>query len=107
MNDNDNSYDNNYKFRFDDISKPEIMFIVTKGNPGAINLIVNLFKLLTKEELCNFLNKIWKQKLIGERLWYIYKNECKFDVNSLLSRDLSIYDDEYFQKAFNYTQPNR
>jgi hypothetical protein len=45
-------------------------------------------------------NKLWKQKIIGTRLWYIYNNECKFDIDELLSIEIDKFTDEYFYEKF-------
>jgi hypothetical protein len=79
-------------------------------NPGAYTVASKLFDLLETDEnktdiIITFINKLLDTKITGSRLWYIYKNEAKFDLNNLLELNLIKFDDKYFYDKFEkYTQ---
>lgn len=89
-----------FEFKITDINMIEIVSIITQGNPGSIRVMVEIYKTHDKNTILIFLNKIWKLKIIGSRLWYIYKNECNKNVNELLSKDLTPFTKEYFYHNF-------
>jgi hypothetical protein len=92
--------DDNFEFKITDIGKIETLSIITKGNPGAVSVMLEIYKTYQEEDILLFLNKIWKQQIIGSRLWYIYKNECNRNINELLSKDLIPFTKEYFLEKF-------
>ena len=92
--------DENFQFKITDIGKIETLSIITKGNPGAVSIMLEIYKIYQEEDILLFLNKIWKQQIIGARLWYIYKNECNHSVLELLSKDLTPFTKSYFYEKF-------
>ena len=90
----------NFEFKIMDISKIETLGILTGGNPGAVSVMLEIYKTYQEEEICVFINKIWKQQIIGARLWYIFKNECNLNISQLLSKDLTSFTKEYFHEKF-------
>lgn len=82
-----------------------IMLALGEGNPGAYKVVVELFKVIeldeTKNELImNLINDLLTKNIIGTRLWYIYKNEAKLNINNLLNINLEQFTDEYFYEKF-------
>lgn len=82
-----------------------IMLALGVGNPGAYKVIDELFKTFkldhTKYDLImNFIKNILNRDIVGARLWYIYKNEAKFNINELLNSNLDLFTNEYFYDKF-------
>jgi hypothetical protein len=73
-----------------------IFYILSDGNIGAFTILLNLQNEIDPSILIRFLKNIWKQKIIGDRLWYIYRNECNSDIQELIKKDLKPFDDTYF-----------
>jgi len=85
---------------FTNIHNIEIFYIITKGNPGALTVLMEIYKQNNDGEILAFLHNIWKHQIIGTRLWYIYKNECNLNIQDLLSKDLTPFTNEYFYEKF-------
>jgi hypothetical protein len=66
-----------------------IFYILSDGNIGAFTILLNLQNEIEQSTLIQFLKNIWKQKIIGDRLWYIYQNECNSDIQELIKKDLN------------------
>ncbi len=82
-----------------------IMLALGDGNPGAYKVVVELFKVLeldeTKEKLItDFIKNLLTRDIVGARLWYIYKNEAKLNINELLNSNLDLFTTEYFYEKF-------
>lgn len=75
-----------------------IFYILSDGNIGAFTILLSLQNEIHEPILIRFLKNLWKQKIIGDRLWYIYQNECNSDIQQLLKKDLKLFDDIYFDK---------
>ena len=79
-------------------------------NPGAYTVASKIFDLLETDDsktdiIIPFINKLLDKEITGSRLWYIYKNEAKFDLNNLIELNLITFDDKYFYDKFEkYTQ---
>jgi hypothetical protein len=86
----DNLFDNFQEEQF------SIFYILSDGNIGAFTILLNLQNEINQYILIRFLKNLWKQKIIGDRLWYIYRNECDSDIQQLLKKDLTPFDDTYF-----------
>lgn len=85
----------------DDLKNANLFYALTEGNPGCITALMSVLKLLVDDdEIVQFYNYIYKCKVTGARLWYIYKNVCNKDANELLYTDLSVYNDDYFYEKF-------
>jgi hypothetical protein len=89
-----------FVFKTEDIQNFHLLKIITEGNPGSLKVMLQIYKTQEYEDILVFVNKIWKQKIIGARLWYIYKNECNLNIDELLSKDLTIFTDDYFYEKF-------
>lgn len=89
-----------FVFKIDDVENIIILSLITEGNPGSVTVMLELYRTRQSDEIVLFLNKIWKQKITGSRLWYIYKNECNQNAEELLSKDLSPFDDKYFYEKY-------
>lgn len=87
-------------FKTEDIKNNNVLKIITNGNPGSVTIMLQIYKTQQDDDILVFINKIWKQKIIGTRLWYIYKNECNLDIDELLSKDLTPFTDDYFYEKF-------
>jgi len=85
-----------FVFKIDDVENILVLTLITEGNPGSVTVMLELYKTRQGDEIAIFLNKIWKQKITGTRLWYIYKNECNNNISELLSKDLTPFTDDYF-----------
>jgi hypothetical protein len=82
-----------------------IMLALGDGNPGAYKVVVELFKVVELDEtkndiIINLIKDLMSKNIIGARLWYIYKNEAKLDINNLLHANLDQFTDEYFYEKF-------
>lgn len=89
-----------FAFKLEDIQTLQVLKIITSGNPGSVTVMLEIYKTQQDEDIVLFLNKLWKQKIIGARLWYIYKNECNQNIIELLSKDLTPFTDNYFYENF-------
>jgi hypothetical protein len=74
-------------------------------NPGAYTVVTKLFEIVESDEtthdtIMNLIQQLMIKKIIGARLWYIYKNEAKLDINNLLHVNLDQFTDEYFYERF-------
>jgi hypothetical protein len=82
-----------------------IMLALGDGNPGAYKVVVELFKVVeldetTNDTIMNLIKQLMIKNIIGTRLWYIYKNEAKLDINNLIYINLDQFTDEYFYEKF-------
>jgi hypothetical protein len=82
-----------------------IMLALSDGNPGAYKVVIELFKVVELDETTNdtimsLIKQLMIKNIIGTRLWYIYKNEAKLDINNLLCINLDEFTDEYFYEKF-------
>jgi len=73
-----------------------IFYILSDGNIGAFTILLNLQHEIEQFTLIRFLKNLWKQKIIGDRLWYIYRNECNSVIQELIKKDLRPFDETYF-----------
>jgi hypothetical protein len=73
-----------------------IFCILSDGNISTFTILLILQNEIETPRIVPFLKNIWKQKIIGDRLWYIYKNECNESIHELLKKDLTRFDDKYF-----------
>lgn len=88
------------EFTSNNIQSLQTLSLITNGNPGSVTVMLELYRTHEDDEILLFLNKIWKHKILGARLWYIYKNECKYNIKHLLSKDLTLFTDDYFYEKF-------
>jgi hypothetical protein len=69
---------------------------IADHNPGAIRVLTAL---CDYECECDNICDAWiAQRIIGVRLWYLYKNVFKYDIGAMARADLTPYDDVYFYK---------
>ena len=87
-----------------------IMLALGGSNPGACTVVSKLFEIIetdqTKNDLVmNIIKNLLDKNIIGPRLWYIFKNEAKKNINELFIINLDQFTDEYFYEKFEkYTQ---
>jgi hypothetical protein len=76
------------EFTIEDIHTEEIVRKITRYyngyHPGAAEVMREIYKTQQDEDILIFLNKIWKPRITGLYLWYIYKNECNCTIQELL-----------------------
>jgi hypothetical protein len=84
----------------DNVNDFQIFCFISQGNPGAISILMNMIKNIDHNELSIFLNNIISKEILGARLWYIYKNECNNDINELIEKDLTPFDNQHFYEKF-------
>lgn len=77
-----------------------IFYILSDGNIGAFTILLNLQNEIETPKLIRFLKNLWIKKIIGDRLWYIYKNECNESIHQLLKKDLTPFNERYFNEEF-------
>ena len=87
-----------------------IMLALGGSNPGACTVVSKLFEIIendqTKNDLVmNIIQKLLNNNIIVSRLWYIFKNEAKKNINELFIINLDQFTNEYFYEKFEkYTQ---
>ena len=78
-----------------ELNTVEVMALMWEGNPGAMSVIAQLFKLLGEEALI-FLGYLDDMNIRGGQIWVAYKDHCKSDINILYSlikaRDSNLVD---------------
>ena len=74
--------------------------VLSGGNQNVCNLLLQLIDNIDESKLDDFFIKILEKYITGERLWYIYKNECNRDINELVEKDLTLFTDAYFDEKF-------
>lgn len=84
----------------ENIDNFELFRALSKGNPGACNVLLELMTNIDNVKLDNFFIKILDKQILGSRLWYIYKNECNRNINELIEKDLTPFTDSYFYEKF-------
>jgi hypothetical protein len=89
-----------FMFKTENIKNIHVLKIITEGNPGSVTVMLEIYKTQQDDDILVFINQIWKQKIIGARLWYIYKNKCNLNIDELLSKDLTPFSDDYFNEKF-------
>jgi hypothetical protein len=77
-----------------------IFYILSDGNIGAFTVLLSLHNEIETSKLIRFLKTLWNKEIIGDRLWYIYKNECNESIYKLLTKDLRPFDETYFYEKF-------
>lgn len=82
-----------------------IMLALGEGNPGAYTIVAKLFEIIESDEtkhymIMDFIEDLMDKKIVGARLWYIYKNEAKLNINNLLTINLDEFTEEYFHNKF-------
>lgn len=82
-----------------------VMLALGEGNPGAYTVVSKLFEIIESDEtkhdmIMNLIEDLMNKKIVGARLWYIYKNEAKLNINNLLTINLEQFTDEYFYNKF-------
>lgn len=87
-----------------------ILLALGERNPGAHTVIAKLFEIIEKDAakhyiIMDLIEDLMDKNIVGARLWYIYKNESKMDINNLLNLNLDVFTDEYFYEKFEkYTE---
>jgi prolipoprotein diacylglyceryltransferase len=82
-----------------------ISYALGERNPGAHTVVAKMFGLIEQDEsknqeIMDFITKLLNNNIVGARLWYIFKNEAKTDINNLIKLDLSQFTNEYFYDKF-------
>ena len=62
-----------------------IFCILSDGNISAFTILLGLQNEIEIPRLIPFLKNLWKQKIIGDRLWYIYQNQCNESIPKSLT----------------------
>ena len=78
----------------------QVFRVLSGGNPGACNVLFELLENIDSKNLDDFFVKILNKEIVGSRLWYIYKNECNNNINELIDKDLTQFNDAYFYEKF-------
>jgi len=80
----------------------EMLYIISQGNPGCINILLQILKSedLDSKSVMLFFDKIYEKHIFGSRLLYIYINECNRDIKELISKDFIPFNDDYFYEKF-------
>ena len=82
-----------------------VMLALGDNNPGAysvVSIIINEIDINSskKEIIMEFIKELLNRHIVGTRLWYIYKNEAKLNINNLFELNFEKFDDEYFYEKF-------
>jgi hypothetical protein len=93
-----NEEQDNFEFRVEDLDmdNSQTLFLLSEGNPGTHKVLIALSNQFDATIIRPFYNNIWQRKLLGFRLWYLYKNVCCQNLTELLSLDLTPFTDEFF-----------
>jgi hypothetical protein len=74
-----------------------LIYSLTKGNAQALYILCEILeKYLDDNIIKEFYGKLFKCKILGKRLVYIYENECDCNVDVLMDIDLTNFTDDYF-----------
>jgi hypothetical protein len=74
-----------------------LIYGLTQFNYKAINVLSEMQKIYLDDNIMKeFYNKLLDNNITGERLLYIYENECNNNVELLMNIDLKQFTDEYF-----------
>lgn len=104
-----------FNYTMENISVSEIadiMLTLGERNPGAFSVVGKIFDILKSDNsnhelIKDLIKNLIMKKIVGARLWYIYKNEANLDINNLLYINLDQFSDEYFYDKFEkYTIPS-
>jgi hypothetical protein len=78
-----------------------IIYSLSEGTPKAIDILNKIQqKYLDDNVLKEFYCKLLKYKITGERLSYIYENNCDSNVDILINADLSQFANVYFYNFY-------
>jgi hypothetical protein len=78
-----------------------LLFIICDGVPGTTQLISKILELGYSEEQLNiFFDNIIKNKIVGSRLYFVWKNNCNRNYDDLLIHNFDQYDDIYFYNKY-------
>jgi hypothetical protein len=95
INKSETFYANAYFFGF------IVIYSLSQGNPKAIEVLHKIQqKYLDDNVLKDFYCKLLKYKITGERLSYIYENNCESNVDVLINTDLSQFANVYFYSFY-------
>ena len=74
-----------------------LIYGLTQFNYKAINVLSEMQKIYIDDNIMKeFYGKLLENNITGERLLYIYENECNNNVELLMDIDFSNFKDEYF-----------
>ena len=78
-----------------------IIYTLSEGTPKAIEILHKIQeKYLDDNVLKEFYCKLLKYKITGQRLSYIYENNCDSNVDILINADLSQFANVYFYNFY-------
>ena len=92
-----NSFDNANAYFFGFI----IIYTLSEGNATAIDILHQIQeKYLDDTVLKEFYCKLLKYKITGQRLSYIYENNCDSNIDILINTDLAQFANVYFYNFY-------
>ena len=78
-----------------------LIYSLTHGNSQALYILSEIQqKYLDDNIIKEFYGRLFKYKIVGHRLYYIYLNECDCDVERLMDIDFTNFTDEYFIEKY-------
>ena len=78
-----------------------IIYTLSEGNATAIDILHQIQeKYLDDTVLKEFYCKLLKYKITGQRLSYIYENNCNSNIDILINTDLSQFANVYFYNFY-------
>lgn len=95
--------DVDFAFELEDIYDIQTFYLLSEGNPGAYTALILLTKHWDAPSVLDLYNRLWRHRVMGWRLWYVYKIECQKDLSKLRSLDFTLFTDEYFYEKMEKT----
>jgi len=82
----------------------KILLLLGGNNPGGITVAQKLIEKIDDSmnfnKIIDFMQELIIKNIVGVRLWYIYKNEFKQNIDDLINCELVYFTNEYFYEKF-------
>jgi hypothetical protein len=83
----------------------DLILSLSKGNPGACNVACNLIKYMQENEdkiieVADYISQLLSRKIIGAKLWVLYRTEANKSISDMLQLDLNTYTSDYFKEKY-------
>ncbi len=66
------------------------LVVVSKGNPGALSVLMELFKTQPRDKLNQLLEQLEKSNTCGPDIYILWKDQCKKDTPMFIETVLAL-----------------